>query len=317
MWVATIAAVVQNNAVPVLCEVDDTFTMDVEDLKRKITPRTGLIVPVHMAGGVCHMEAIMAVAREHDIPVLEDCAQANGGTIGGRHVGTFGTMGMFSLQINKNITAGEGGLLVTDDDRLYTRVSTIHDLGFFWADGAPTEPEADALSWGQGRRMSELCGAVASVQIKKLPEVVEHMRASHGRIKAMLTHVPNLGFRRFHDENGHTGSFLVLILENEERAKQAAEKMGQLGLSAACRLADYGLHIYYNIPSLVRKVPLSPTGNPWRLPENAQSVYNYAKGACPNSDALFARSVLLPIPSCLTEQQEQAGAHAIRQAVEA
>jgi 8-amino-3,8-dideoxy-alpha-D-manno-octulosonate transaminase len=268
-----------------------------------------------MAGGVCDMESIMAVAREHGVSVLEDCAQANGGTLGGRYVGTFGTMGMFSLQINKNVTAGEGGLLVTDDDRLFTRAATVHDLGFLWAGGGPTEPESYALSWGQGRRMSELCGAVASVQIKKLPEIVSHMRASHRRIKSMLSDIPGVSFRRFHDEDGQTGSFLVMIMESEAKARQAVERMKQSGISAACRLEDYGLHIYYNIPSLVGKVPLSSAGNPWNVPENASSVNSYAKGTCPNSDALFARSVLLPIPSRLTPEQEQAGAKAVRQAL--
>jgi len=80
-------------------------------------------------------------------------------------------------------------------------------------------------------------------------------------------------------------------------------------------LADYGLHVYYNIPSLVKKVPLSPAGNPWSLAKNAFSVYAYEKGACPQSDALLARSILVPIPSCLTEEQEKAAAEVIRASV--
>ena len=74
MWVATVAAVVQVNAIPVICEVDDTLTMDPADLEAKITPRTRLILPAHMAGTPCNMDAIMAVAGKHSIPVLEDCA---------------------------------------------------------------------------------------------------------------------------------------------------------------------------------------------------------------------------------------------------
>lgn len=83
MWVATVGAVVQCNAIPVLCEVDDSFNMDARDLKSKITPRTKLIVVVHMAGTPCNMEAIMDVARTHQVPVLEDCAQCNGGILPG------------------------------------------------------------------------------------------------------------------------------------------------------------------------------------------------------------------------------------------
>ena len=315
MWVATAAAVVQANAIPVLCEVDDTFSMDPADLEKRITPRTRLILPVHMAGSPCDMGAIMAAAHRHGIPVLEDCAQCNGGTFKGGKLGTFGAMGIFSLQLNKNITAGEGGLIITDDEKLYRRAFSAHDMSLFWSGGQPSAFEPDALVWAGGRRMSELCGAVASVQIKKLPAIVEHMRGSHRRIRAMLEGTPGLQLRRLNDPEGDTGPFLIFLVQDDRKALAAVEKMRGFGLSSAVRLADYGLHIYYNIVTLANKVPLSPAGNPWSLAENAPSVYCYQKAACPRSDAFFARSVLLPIPSCLTEEQEKAAAEAIRAAV--
>ena len=117
------------------------------------------------------------------------------------------------------------------------------------------------------------------------------------------------------DAEGDAGAFLIMLLETETLAASAAAQMKAAGLHNVFRIAEYGLHIYYNIPALVDKAPLSPAGNPWTLPQNAQSVYNYAKGTCPRSDALFARAVLLPIPSRLTEEQEIAAANAIRKAV--
>ena len=177
MWVASVGAVVQVNAIPVLCEVDDSFCMDPADLEKKITPRTKLILPIHMAGSPCNMDAIMAVARKHKIPVLEDCAQCNGGTFKGKKVGTFGNMGIFSLQLNKNMTCGEGGLIITNDEKLYYRAFSAHDMGLIREDGRLATPEPYAIAWGGGRRMTELCGAVASVQIKKLPHILDHMRA--------------------------------------------------------------------------------------------------------------------------------------------
>jgi 8-amino-3,8-dideoxy-alpha-D-manno-octulosonate transaminase len=312
-WVATVGAVVQANAVPVLCEVDDSFSMDPRDLERKITPRTKLIVPVHMAGAPCDMKAVMAVAKKHGIPVLEDCAQANGGSFGGRKVGTFGALGLFSLQWNKNATAGEGGLLVTDDAELYERCVAAHDLGIPWVDGMPCE--TGTVTWGAGRRMSELTGAVAATQLKKLPAIVKHMRGSKSRIKALLAGTPGLGFRRLNDEAGDAGPFMILVLDSEARATRVAARMQAAGLSTAARLADYGLHIYYNVPQLVAKVPLSSAGNPWNLPQNKRSRYQYRKGACPQSDALFARSILLPIPSRLARAQENAAAKIIQSAL--
>jgi 8-amino-3,8-dideoxy-alpha-D-manno-octulosonate transaminase len=310
MWVSTITAIVHCNAIPVICEIDDSFNMDAGDLRKKITKRTKLIVAVHMAGTPCDMGAIMQIANEHKIPVLEDCAQCNGGSFQGRKVGTFGKIGIFSLQINKNVTAGEGGLIVTDDDVLYKRVVAAHDVGVPWENAAPNET-SDIQFWGQGRRMGELAGAVANIQLRKLPDVLTHMRASKERIKNAIADLPGVSFRRLNDAEGDTGPFLVLCFADESRARQATESLKK-NVRNVWRLCEYGLHIYHNIGALVKKVPLSPAGNPWSLPQNAESKYEYGKGACPQSDALFARSVLITIPSKLTRAQEKEMIEAIR-----
>ena len=222
LWVATVGAVVQANAIPVVCEVDESFTLDPAELEAKITPRTRLIAAVHMAGAGCDMEAVMDVAERHGIPVLEDCAQANGGEFRGRKVGTFGRVGIFSLQMNKNATAGEGGLMVTDDAKLYERCVAAHDLGIPWVDGAPCETGPESVVWGCGRRMSELCGAVASVQLAKLPAILGHMRASKQRIKALLAGTPRIERRRpLHVR--HAEEDLGL-----ERRRQLREDIGRL-----------------------------------------------------------------------------------------
>jgi len=141
------------------------------------------------------------------------------------------------------------------------------------------------------------------------------MRASKCRIQAMLEGTPGLTFRRLNDEGGDTGPFLILILGDEAKARTAVRRMQIGGLSSAVRLADYGLHIYSNIPQLVNKVPLSPAGNPWALPQNRKSIRDYRKGACPRSDDLFSRSVLLPIPSRLNAAQEKSAARIIKAAL--
>jgi 8-amino-3,8-dideoxy-alpha-D-manno-octulosonate transaminase len=268
-----------------------------------------------MAGAPCRMDAIMAIAEHHGIPVLEDCAQANGGSFGGRKVGTFGALGLFSFQINKNATSGEGGLLVTNDAKLHERCIAAHDLGIPWVNGEPRDTGPASVTWGQGRRMSELCGAVASVQLRKLPAIIEAMRASKQRIKARLRGTPGVEFRRLNDEAGDTGPFLILILDDEKRASAAAARMVESGITSAVRVADYGMHIYFNVLQLVRKVPLSPAGNPWSLPQNQASDRSYEPGTCPRSDDLFARSILIPIPSRLTPRQEEQAVEAIKAAV--
>jgi dTDP-4-amino-4,6-dideoxygalactose transaminase len=170
-------------------------------------------------------------------------------------------------------------------------------------------------SWGMGRRMSELCGAVAWAQLKKLPVILSHMRESKRRIKEGLKGIPGLAFRRMNDAEGDTGAFLVLMLPDESRAVKALGVMREKGLFNAARVSEYGQHIYYNIPSLVQKIPLSAAGNPWSLEQNRPGNYDYRKGACPRSDGLFARSLILPVPSKLTRAQEKGAVKIIREAV--
>lgn len=117
------------------------------------------------------------------------------------------------------------------------------------------------------------------------------------------------------DAEGDTGPFLIMLLEDEAKARSVVQRMQAAGLRTAVRLAEYSYHIYSNIPQLTGKVPLSSVGNPWKLPENRHSVYDYRLGACPRSDALFARSILLPIPSRLTPALEKGAAAIIRKAV--
>ncbi len=313
-WVASVGVVVHANAIPVLCEVNDSFTLDPADLEAKITSRTKLIVAIHMCGAPCDMDAIMAIADKHAIDAMEDCAQCNGGSFKGKRVGSFGRVGMFSFQLNKNATSGEGGLLITDDEELYWKMNAAHDLGIPWRGAAPDDQPAD-FTWGTGRRMSELCAAVANVQLEKLPTIVEHMRASNHRLQEAVKDIPGVTLRTLNDPAGDTGPFLVLILETAEAALAAAEKVKAAGLDDVWRTADYGLHCYFNVPQLVNKTPLSPAGNPWSLPQNAEFVGDFNKGACPTSDDLFERSVVINVPSKLNGEQEQFMIDVIRGAI--
>lgn len=314
LWVATVGAVVQCGAIPVLCEVDGSLNIDPLDLEKKINGRTKLIVPIHMAGVPCEMDRIMEIANRHKIPVLEDCAQCNGGSYKRKKVGTFGKMGIFSLQLNKNMTCGEGGLIITDDEKLYNRAFSAHDMGMIRKNGRLALPDDYAIMWGAGRRMNEMCGAVASVQIKKLPSIIKKMKDSKTQIKKLLENIPRLEFRKIADAEGDTGPFLIFSLENEKKAKTAVEKIKEKGIHSVSRISEYGLHIYYNIPALVNKIPVSSAGNPWKLEANKNNRYDYSKGACPRSDELFSRSILMPIPSCLTEEQEESAAVIIKEA---
>ena len=124
---ATAAAVLSAKAIPVIAEIDDSYTVDPEDVERKITPRTKAIVPVHMVGNCSDMDPIMEMARRHDLIVIEDNAQACGGKYKGQYLGTIGDMGCFSLSTFKVVGAGEAGLVLTDDEWLHIRATSQHD----------------------------------------------------------------------------------------------------------------------------------------------------------------------------------------------
>lgn len=314
-WVSTVSAVVRSGGIPVLVEIDDSYTMDPEDLERKITSNTKLILPVHMCGVPANMEAVMAVADRHDIPVLEDCAQANGASLNGKPVGTFGQMAMFSFQMNKNITAGEGGMVVTDDETLYQRVNAAHDLGVPWSGGMPINDSEHAL-WGAGARMSELAAAVIRSQLAKLDVIVGNMRASKHRIQDALNDLKKIRWRRVHDPEGDSGPFMIAMLDTTEAAQRLAQEGQARGLTCS-HLPAYGLHVYYNVKSLVEKRSNCTDGFPWTHPANTSLVRDYSKGTLPRTDELLDRGVAFAVPSKLTPAQEQDYIAAFREACQA
>lgn len=312
MWVSVIAAVVNLGAIPVLADIDDTFCLDPNSVEAKITPRTAGVIAVHMSGAPADVEAISAITRKHRIFLLEDCAQCSGGSIRGKKVGTFGQMAIFSFQMNKNMTAGEGGCVATNDEHLYNRAVACHDTGYARdANGRAMFERHDLCLWGRGYRMDEMRASILRVQLRKLPNIIDRMRTSKYRIREELKKFPQVTLRRIVDEAGDTGCFLLTTFPTAEMAhavNQALRAEGIVTFSQGVSnivMTNWGLHIYFNIPSLVQRTSVDKGGFPWTLVENQASQAEYTKGTCPQADSLFERSCLLAIPSSLTEQDEQ------------
>jgi 8-amino-3,8-dideoxy-alpha-D-manno-octulosonate transaminase len=311
MWVSVVAAVVNLGAIPILADIDDTFGIDPTALEERITPRTSGIIAVHMSGAPVDVKAISEVARRRGLFLLEDCAQCAGGTIDGRHVGTFGDMAVFSFQMNKNMTSGEGGCLVTNDERLFNRAVAVHDTGYARdAGGRAMYDRLEYCLWGRGYRMDEIRAAILRVQLGKLPRIIGAMRASKYRIREMLTRFPQVRLRRIVDERGDTGCFLLTTFASPTTAQEVNRALRAEGIVTFGQgindilMTEWGLHIYYNIPSLVHQTGLDRMRSPWSLAENRNSRPDYHKGTCPQADSLFERTNLLAIPSNLTEKDE-------------
>src|SRR5881392_4114430 len=162
-WNATPNSVIASRAMPVLAEVDQSLTLDPEDVERRITPRTRAILPVHMRGAPADMGALGRLARERSLVVVEDVCQSAGASFEGRRLGTFGDAGAFSLQFNKIITTGEGGVLITDRDDLYDLAIDVHDCAGSVRRGIGLPRFA-----GWNFRASEIQAAVARVQLTRL-----------------------------------------------------------------------------------------------------------------------------------------------------
>jgi dTDP-4-amino-4,6-dideoxygalactose transaminase len=311
LWVSCAAAVVNLGAIPVLADIDDTFCLAADAVEARITPRTTGILVIHMSGAQADVESILAVARKHNLFLLEDCAQCIGGSIGGKKVGTFGDAAIFSFQMNKNMTSGEGGCFVTHNERLYHRAVACHDTGYARdANGRAVLGSADLYLWGRGYRLDELRASLLRVQLRKLPTITGKMRSSKYRIRESVKQFPSVKVRRIMDEAGDTGSFLLTTFPSKEIAQQVNQALRAEGIVTFGQgvnnivMTDWGLHIYYNIPSLVHKTGVDKKGSPWSLTENIESRTEYGKGTCPAADSLFERTCLLAIPSSLTSKDE-------------
>jgi 8-amino-3,8-dideoxy-alpha-D-manno-octulosonate transaminase len=311
MWVSVLAAVVNHGAIPVLADIDNTFTLAPAELEKRITRRTAGIILVHMSGAPGNAVAIQKLARQRGLFLLEDCAQCAGGSVNGRKAGTFGDMGIFSFQMNKNMTAGEGGCVVTEDFELYRRAVACHDMGYARDENGRMLFNIPELRlWGMGYRLDELRAAILRVQLKKLPSTIGAMRRSKHRIRIALEKFPRLQLRELIDSEGDTGCFLITTYPDAETARKVNLALRAEGITTSPQgvsnivMTDWGLHLYYNNLSLVEQTSVDGGGFPWALAENAASAQDYSKGACPVADNLFERSILLPIPSCLTGQDE-------------
>ena len=311
MWVSVLAAVVNHGAIPVLADIDETFCLDPADVEKRITPNTRGIIMVHMSGSPGDVKAVQKIARQRRLWLLEDCAQCNGGSVGGQKVGTFGDMAVFSFQMNKNMSSGEGGCLATSDTRLWQRAFACHDLGYARdADGRLIFNNPDLTLWGMGYRLDEMRAAVLRVQLKKLPKIVAAMHASKYRIREALAKLPGVQLRRIVDPAGDTGCFLITSYADAPRAQRVNRALRAEGIVTHPQgvsnvvMTDWGLHLYFNNVSLVNKTSVDARGFPWKLAENQSLGGTYAKGACPKADSLFERSILIAIPSCLTRKDE-------------
>jgi len=311
-FIATVGAVVNARAVPVFAEVDESLNLDPASFEANVTEKTKAVIPVHLANVACDMDPILAIAKRHDVRVLEDAAQAIGVTYRGRHVGTFGDAGAFSLQLDKNITSGEGGAMVTDDWDVYDRAVRYQDQGgqFTTSKGEVRDHSSGEPLIGVNLRINEIAGAIAEVQVQRLPSMIEAMRRTAQTIRRRLSDLP-VEWRKLPDDSGEGGS-VTMFFERAEVATRFADALRAEGIPAG---RVYGGRPVYANPAVLAQRTAWERGAPFRSLE-FPTDRRYHPGLCPRSEDLLQRSLSVQIGPQLDGQDVDDIVHAVRKVAE-
>lgn len=272
-FVASYSSVIFAGLVPVLAEIDESLTLDPGDIERRITSRTKAIMPVHMLGNPCDMDALMEIAGKHGLFVLEDCCQAAGASYSGKKIGTIGNIGAFSLNIFKTINSGDGGLLITNDRDLYENAFAIHDQGHKPMRFGVEVGSRNIL--GLNFRMNELTAAVGLAQLQKIDRIISTLREKREKFKRLISPAKGLRFRKLNDPEGDCATLCSVIFERKEQAAKVAKILGSKTVDQS------GWHVYSNMEHVLAH--LKKIGQP------------HSKGAYPATDDILSRTINISV----------------------
>ncbi len=289
-YIASGSAVLATGAIPVLAEINESCTLDPEDFERKITPHTKAVMPVHIQGFPCDMDAICAIAKKHNIKVIEDACQADGGSYKGRRLGAIGDAGTFSFNYYKLLSAGEGGAIITSDKGIYERSLIHHDscgIAFF---GNQLDGSDEELFVGSEFRANEISAAIMMVQLDRLEGILSDLRRNK---KAMLevvgdrfTPIPSA------DIEGDCGTTLAFTFKTADEAWRFTENCP----IASLRPINTGKHVYTNWAFIKNKRgAYHPAMDPFLMKENKDLNHNYTLDMCPKTLDILARTVYINV----------------------
>jgi dTDP-4-amino-4,6-dideoxygalactose transaminase len=274
-FVASISAIIAVGGRPILTEIDESLTMDPDDIERKITPETRVIVPVHMLGNPAALDRIMLIAQKRKLLVLEDCCQSLGATYRGKPIGSIGHIAAFSLNVNKTITCGDGGLLITDNKDYYETAFGYHDQGH--------KPLRMGVEIGKrsliglNLRMNELSAAFTLGQMTKLDRILQVLKEKKIRFKEILQQagIKDMSFRTVNDP-GECHTILTILLKDRYTARRIARALD------TTTVAFSGWHVYNNMEQI-----LSYTDGGGKNP--------YRKHMLPRTDDILERAINISV----------------------
>ena len=276
-------------AIPVFADVDNMGSLDPKSIKSLITKRTKAILVVHQFGIPAQMDEIMKIANEHNIKVIEDCAQAHGAKYKGQYVGTIGDIGVFSMNVNKTIQSGEGGVCTTNDKDLHYRLALIRNHGEAVVESAGYEDITNIA--GFNYRMTELQAAVCRVQLSKLHNLNDERLKL---VKQLNDGLRGYDFLEVPDEKQYCEStyyvyplkFLPKIAG--VKREQFVEAVNAEGINF---YQGYTKPLY--LQPLYQKKVLFKHGYPFSAVENKSCTMQYDKGTCPNAEKLHFEQMII------------------------
>ena len=308
----SVGPILYQQCIPIFADIDpDTFEMDPASIEANITDKTGAIMPIHLFGNPCDMDAIMDLAGRHELPVIEDCSQAHWTTYRGRKCGTIGDIGAFSLQASKHITTGDGGMTITNNDKLGERGRFFQDKG--WARGG-WGPRG-YIFLGPNYRMTELHGAVGLAQLRKLEDVVERRHRNGDMLTELIGEVPGIRPQQVTPGGEQTYWLYGLAIKPDGpyTGQQFTEALSAEGVSAGS--GYIGKPIFECAEACWSRETFGTSGLPFTLPQARQGI-EYTDKTCPVTRDLLQRMITMSITEFLTDDDVRDMATAVRKVAE-
>jgi 8-amino-3,8-dideoxy-alpha-D-manno-octulosonate transaminase len=241
-FVASFEAVLSVGAIPVLVDVDDTLTLDPAAVEKAVTPKTKVVMPVHMCGSMADLAPLKSICEKHGLLLLEDACQAIGGSYDGKPLGSYGDLGCFSFDYVKTITCGEGGALITNNSEFYQSADQYSDHGHDHM-GKDRGAEGHPIL-GYNFRISELHAAVGLAQIERLDDFIAIQKKNYSILKEALEQIPEISFRRVPEKGLENYSFLSFFLPTEDLAKKTIKSFSENSVDACFYWYDNNWHYY-------------------------------------------------------------------------
>lgn len=312
-WYSCFHAVVLAGALPVCAEIDESFNLDPNDIERHITPNTKVLMVAHLQGNPADMDRIIPIARKHNLKILEDVSQSVGASYKGKPLGSMGDLSIASLQVNKTISAGEGGAVYTNDPVMFERAVRFHDVGTLRAPHQKWLGEARLTPlMGANFRMNEFTGAVLLAQIRKLDKVAASIRSVAGRVYEGLRGLPGAEFRRLPDPRGELGSAVFLGFRDKARRERFQKAMAAENVPVRPPGGSVVLPVQ---PYIEAKRGVHPNWPTWNSARG--KAVQYGAASCPKTLAILDRFAGVSLDPKFTESDTSDIVAAIRKAYNA